>query len=218
MKTAAVIAVAALALGTMLWAEADAVVAPQPVANRQSPVANRSDAITIPQMMTYQGRLTDASGVPVPNGEYSVAFKLYTQLSGGNPFWSETQRVTTRDGLFSVLLGAVTPIRTGAGGQGLGVRESETGDEGRGTRDEGLGTAYLGMTVAGSEEMAPRLRIAGTGLSGQTDASRVPPGGTDNDETGSEARRPTACCTRFAGSASPVADAATCCMATGPAR
>ena len=141
MRTAAILAMAVLALGTMLWAADDAVVAPQPVANRQSLVANRADAITIPQMMTYQGRLTDATGVPVPDGEYSITFKLYTQPSGGNPFWSETQKVTTRDGMFSVLLGSVTPITTGDGRPGTG--------DGR----PGTGAAYLGMTVAGSEEM-----------------------------------------------------------------
>jgi len=164
MKTAALIAVAVLALGSMLWAADDAVVAPQPAANRQSLIANRqsADAVALPQIMTYQGRLTDATGTPVPDGEYSITFKLYAQLTGGSPFWMETQKVGTRDGLFSVLLGSVTPITTGDGRPGT--------------------AAYLGMTVAGSEEMVPRLRIAGTGLSGQGDASRVPPGGTDDDD------------------------------------
>jgi len=170
MKTAAAIAVATLALGAMLWAADDAVVAPQPVANRQSLVANRSDAVTIPQVLSYQGRLTDATGAPVPDGEYSITFKLYTQPSGGSPFWNETQKVTTRDGLFSVLLGAVTPIRTK--------------DEGRGTRDEGLAAAYLGMTVEGSEEMTPRLRVAGTYVlpSERVGANDNKGGGTDNDD------------------------------------
>jgi len=90
MRTATVLVLATLALGAMLWAADDAVVAPQPVANRQSLVANRSDAVTIPQVLSYQGRLTDATGVPVPDGEYSITFKLYTQPSSGNPFWSES--------------------------------------------------------------------------------------------------------------------------------
>jgi len=172
MKSKMTLAALAAVLCLSALAADDAVVAPQPVANRQSLVANRADAITIPQMMTYQGRLTDATGVPVPDGEYSITFKLYTQPSGGNPFWSETQKVTTRDGMFSVLLGSVTPITTGDGRPGTG--------DGR----PGTGAAYLGMTVAGSEEMTPRLRIAGTYAlpNEKTGANYVPPGGTDADD------------------------------------
>src|SRR5512138_2208797 len=69
------------------------------IVHRQSPLVSRVDAVTIPQMLSYQGRLTDTLGQPVPNGDYSVAFRLYTAPSGGSPFWSETQDVTTRDGL-----------------------------------------------------------------------------------------------------------------------
>ena len=129
-----------------------------PVTNN---VVSSNDAITIPQMMSYQGRLTDASGEPVPDGNYSVAFRLYTEPTGGSVFWNETQSVTTRDGLFSVLLGSVTPI--GA------VPDA--------------GAAYLGMSVESSAEMTPRLRIAGTYASPRDGAgtSYVPPGGTDSD-------------------------------------
>ena len=128
MRTAAILAVATLALSAMLWAADDAVVTPQEAASYQA------GGITIPPVLSYQGRLTDATGVPLPDGQYSTTFKLYTQPSGGSPFWMETQKASTRDGLFSVLLGSVTPISIGARGQGLGVREPETGDEGLGTR------------------------------------------------------------------------------------
>ena len=164
MRTAIVLAMVMLAPGAMLWAADDAVVAPQQgakVAPVTSKVVSSNDAITIPQMMSYQGRLTDASGVPVSDGNYTVAFRLYTEQAGGNPFWTETQSVTTRDGLFSVLLGSVTPIGT----------------------VPATGAAYLGMSVENSTEMAPRLRIAGTYSSPgkQAGTSFVPPGGTDAD-------------------------------------
>ena len=131
-----------------------------------APVTNcavsSTDAINIPQMMSYQGRLTDATGVPVPDGSYGVMFKLYTAPTGGSPFWSETQSVTTRDGLFSVLLGAVTPIGP--------VPDA--------------GAAYLGMAVEGSVEMVPRLRIAGmyAGPAEQVGVNYGPGGGTDDDD------------------------------------
>ncbi|MFO7676178.1 MAG: hypothetical protein R6X12_07690 [bacterium] len=108
-----------------------------PIDNRQATGADGLDAVTIPRMMSYQGRLTDTLGVPVPNGSYSVVFRLYTQPSGGSAFWTETQSVTTEDGLFAVLLGSVTPVAT----------------------LPDAGTAYLGMAVAGGAELTPRLRI-----------------------------------------------------------
>ena len=126
------------------------------------PVTNNAvlsnGAITIPEMMSYQGRLTDAGGVPVKDALYAVRFRLYAEPTGGTPFWEEEQQVRTRDGLFSVLLGSVTPITTDDGDQGSGIE-----------------AAYLGMAVESSEEMVPRLRIAGA-------AHAHPSGGTDDDD------------------------------------
>jgi hypothetical protein len=88
-------------------------------------------------MLSYQGKVTDTLGIPVVDTTYSVEFRLYTQPSGGSPFWNETQVVRTRGGLFSVLLGSVIPIGSMADG----------------------GAVYLTMAVAGGGEMVPRLRI-----------------------------------------------------------
>jgi hypothetical protein len=142
--------------GEVVSGEATAVA---PVTNK---VVSSNEAITIPQMMSYQGRLTDASGVPVKDALYAIRFRLYAELTGGTPLWEEEQQVRTRDGLFSVLLGSVTPIGT--------VPEAEA--------------AYLGMVVEGSVEMAPRLRIASAAYASparQAGTSFVPPGGTDVD-------------------------------------
>ncbi|MFO7674861.1 MAG: hypothetical protein R6X12_00880, partial [bacterium] len=109
-----------------------------PIDNRKAEVADGLDAVTIPRLMSYQGRLTDTLGVPVPDDNYSVVFRLYSQPSGGSAFWNETQSVTTEDGLFAVLLGTVTPI---------------------GSMPD-AGAAYLTMAVEGSTELTPRLRIA----------------------------------------------------------
>ena len=89
-------------------------------------------------MLSYQGKLTDTLGLPVADTTYSVTFGLYTQPTGGSPFWNETQTVETRSGLFSALLGSVTPV---------------------GSMPD-AGAAYLGMAVDGGAELSPRLRIA----------------------------------------------------------
>jgi hypothetical protein len=140
-----------LALASVFTFAADnTVIAPQPTANLQSAIRNPqssivsgAEAITIPQMLSYQGKLTDTLGQPVPNSDYSVTLALYTVPSGGSAFWSEMQSVTTRGGLFSTLLGSVTPI---------------------GSMPD-AGAVYLGMTVAGGAELTPRLRIASAAYS-----------------------------------------------------
>ncbi len=97
-----------------------------------------TEAVAMPQMLSYQGRLTDTLGVPVPDTTYSVRFRLYDVLSGGSPLWSETQQLRTKAGLFSVLLGSATPIDSMPAG----------------------GAAYVGMAIEGGSELTPRLRIA----------------------------------------------------------
>ena len=56
-----------------------------------------------PQLLNYQGRLTDASGAP-RNGSFTMGFAIL----GGPSAWSETQGVTVTNGFFSALLGSVT--------------------------------------------------------------------------------------------------------------
>jgi hypothetical protein len=132
---------AMLAAGLGLAALADETAVPvRPVdaVVEQAPAVDAPDAISIPRLLSYQGRLADTLGNPVPNGTYSVVFRLYSQPSGGSSFWNETQNVTTKDGLFSILLGAVTPV---------------------GSMPD-AGAAYLGMAVGGGAELAPRLRLA----------------------------------------------------------
>ncbi|UCG43265.1 MAG: hypothetical protein JSU73_01210, partial [candidate division WOR-3 bacterium] len=109
----------------------------------EGPIVSDADAITIPRMLSYQGKLTDTMGVPVPNGNYSIRFALYTQASGGSPYWQETQNVSTEDGLFAVLLGSVTPVPYAPE----------------------AGNLYLGMKVGSDPEMTPRIRIVSAAYS-----------------------------------------------------
>jgi len=137
-----------LALATLwcfAWAADNAAVGATPTANNRSPITELQslDDVTIPQLLSYQGKLTDSLGVPAADTTYSVVFKLYTVPTGGSAFWNETQTVTTRSGLFSTLLGSVTPI---------------------GSIPDG-GAVYLGMTVSGGSELTPRLRIVSAAYS-----------------------------------------------------
>src|SRR5258706_12688748 len=61
-----------------------------------------------PRAMTYQGYLTDGSGVPLGNANpanYDIIFKIYDASTAGNLKWAEKQTVTIDKGQFSVVLG-----------------------------------------------------------------------------------------------------------------
>ncbi|MEO0078611.1 MAG: hypothetical protein ABIK86_06410 [candidate division WOR-3 bacterium] len=107
------------------------------------------DLVTIPRLMSYQGKLTDTLGNAVRDSNYSVTFRLFTVASGGSAFWNETQTVTTRSGVFSVLLGSTTPIPYAPD----------------------AGNLYLEMQVNPNPAMTPRTRIVSAAYAFKADSA-----------------------------------------------
>jgi len=112
----------------------------------------------------YQGKLTGATGIAVPNNTYNIRFKLYASSTGGTAVWTETHcyspdsgttcdgsgtdsRINVTSGLFSTMLGSVNSLSTIDFNQVL----------------------YLGVEIGGTStapvsgdwdgEMSPRKRI-----------------------------------------------------------
>jgi hypothetical protein len=96
----------------------------------------------VPKMISYQGVLTDASGTVVPDGNYSLTFKLYDVATGGTPLWTEVQSVEVSKGIFSVILGSVAPLN-------LSFNKPY----------------YLGVTVGTGAELSPRIPLTSSGYS-----------------------------------------------------
>ncbi len=72
----------------------------------------------IPPMISYQGKVTDSGGVPVPDGDYPMWFTLYDVDAGGAPLWdSGDTLLALAGGVFNILLGAGT---AGGGGEEAG--------------------------------------------------------------------------------------------------
>lgn len=97
----------------------------------------------VPQLIAYQGRLTDADGTSLI-GDHTVRFRLYDAESGGSTVWEEEHRVTlaTQDnGVFSIMLGSLKAFGTLQFNQPL----------------------WLSLEVDGEGEMAPRLRLTAVG-------------------------------------------------------
>jgi hypothetical protein len=57
-------------------------------------------------LVSFQGRLTNpGTGLPVPNGNYSITFRIFDAPAGGSSVWTETQgAVSVNGGIFNVLL------------------------------------------------------------------------------------------------------------------
>ncbi len=99
----------------------------------------------VPQMVNYQGRLTDDEGVPVANGAYLIKFILWDDLEASDPInekWnSGFQPVQLSNGIFSVQLGQspmpVLPYDVFAGNM----------------------VCYLGITVGVESEYSPRTQF-----------------------------------------------------------
>ena len=59
-------------------------------------------ASAIPQYMSYQGRLTDATGKPLPDKEYTLTVRVCDDPAAGGILWYDIIGVETVDGVFKV--------------------------------------------------------------------------------------------------------------------
>jgi hypothetical protein len=115
-------------------------------AGQTGPALSESDAIAAPQLINYQGKVTDLAGLPL-NGTYNMVFSLYNVATGGTAVWTETQNgVNVRDGIFSVILGSVAPITNLPDGP----------------------DCYLAVTV-GTSVITPRIRLVSAPYSLKSD-------------------------------------------------
>jgi hypothetical protein len=65
----------------------------------------------VPQIISYQGHLTDNSGTIVTDGTYQLTFKIWDAEVEGTEKWSEIHAVVAvSNGLFNVFLGSVTTL------------------------------------------------------------------------------------------------------------
>jgi len=104
-----------------------------------TPTAPQAEAAT-PLTVLYQGRLTDGVGTAIP-GPVTLTVALYATAAAGSPLWTETHPNVplTTEGIYSILLGSLTPFPVNA-----------WTDPDR----------WIGTTVNGGDELAPRLRVA----------------------------------------------------------
>lgn len=64
----------------------------------------------VPQLLHYQGVLTDGSGAAVADGPYDITFGIYDVAAGGSPLWTETNTVQVTKGIFDATLGTLVML------------------------------------------------------------------------------------------------------------
>jgi len=81
------------------------------LASAQTEIENNEEMqiIVVPPrdglLLSYQGVLHDAKGVPVEDDIYQMAFGIFEEPEGGTAVWAELQSVAVQNGVFSVYLG-----------------------------------------------------------------------------------------------------------------
>ncbi len=94
--------------------------------------------------VSYNGRLTDSFGDPVPGGSYNISFSIYLDSTGGATLWTDTYAVSVdASGLFSVLLGPI----------GASVFYDPI-------LPYGYGVRFLEIQLEGEGPMTPRTQIS----------------------------------------------------------
>ncbi|MFQ5453592.1 MAG: hypothetical protein ACE5D6_05345 [Candidatus Zixiibacteriota bacterium] len=68
------------------------------------------NAFSTSELISYQGRLTDSDGAPLPDSTYLLSFTIFTDSTGNNAVWSESGTITTDNGFFNHMLGSATPF------------------------------------------------------------------------------------------------------------
>ena len=64
----------------------------------------------IPRQISYQGVIYDATGIPSCDSTYTVDFAIYNTSNGGGALWTERHTVSTKSGMFNVVLGSIAPL------------------------------------------------------------------------------------------------------------
>ena len=60
----------------------------------------------IPKIISYQGKVTDSGGTPIPDGSYQMSFRIMDAATGGTEVWSSgVHPVVISGGIFDILLG-----------------------------------------------------------------------------------------------------------------
>ncbi len=114
--------------------------------------AGLASAQSVPALINYQGKLTDASGVALPTGDYALTLRVYSAPTEGTLVWGPQ----VFDGGMAVGHGAVVPVVQGHFNVMLGPVDVD-GDSI--LTAFSAATRYLEVTVGAGSPILPRQQI-----------------------------------------------------------
>jgi hypothetical protein len=114
-------------------------------------------AAGVPPLINYQGTLTDAYGVPIPDSTKPMEFNIYDAPSGGNLIWGPQLFATVPiiNGRFNVILGTTDSL-------GRSIANAFNADN-----------RYLGIRAGSLTEIAPRQQILSTAYAIQSNVAKT---------------------------------------------
>lgn len=113
-------------------------------------------AQTVPKLMNYQGRLTDAAGGALPDGRYGIMMRIWAEPTATNRLvWGqEFNNVVLVNGVFNLIMGGGAPI-AGAETNDIAAAFFET--------NRFIGVTVIsganGAPIADPSEMVPRQQV-----------------------------------------------------------
>jgi hypothetical protein len=106
----------------------------------------------VPGLINYQGQVTDAAGVPLATGTYTMHFRIFSVATGGTAVWGPQ----SFDGTAGTGKGAQVPVVDGFFNVILGPQDTTA----RNLTDAfGAADRYLEITVGANPAILPRQRI-----------------------------------------------------------
>jgi hypothetical protein len=72
-------------------------------------ISEQLSAQVAPRIRTTSN-LKDANGAAVKDGVYNITFRMYYEESAGTVLWTEVAPVTVKGGIYTHLLGSITPL------------------------------------------------------------------------------------------------------------
>jgi hypothetical protein len=119
-----------------------------------------ASAQTVPQLINYQGRLTNASGQPLDGVQVDLTFTFYPTEMSGTPLLTVTQPgVLVSKGIYNLLIGS-GGILTGTETTLAGVFQNHA-------------QVWMGVQAGTDPEMTPRTRISSVGYALKADTANT---------------------------------------------
>ena len=115
----------------------------------------QAQTASIPQLINYQGKLSDGEGNPIATAEYDLSFSIFTEPTGGEAAWGPQ----IFDGAAAQGHGEKVPVVQGYFNVILGPQDESGRNIGEAFRNK---DTYLEITIVGDSPILPRQQILST--------------------------------------------------------